>query len=124
MIKQVIAWSFVALFSTVVVADAYAGVTMEYYTPVFKQEPITETVRVCHKTEDRTTEGAIIGGLLGSQDGNALAGAIIGGLLGDAAGGHEECRDETRTVGHRDILVGYDVTLNVDGVITVIYVPK
>ena len=104
--------------------SAFAGVNLEYYMPVYKQEPITETVQVCHKTKDHTTTGAILGGLIGSQDGNAVAGAILGGLLGDAAGGHDECRTETRTVGHRDILVGYDVTLIVDGVRTTIYVPK
>lgn len=103
---------------------AFAGVDYSGYTPVYESKPIHEQVQVCHKTKDRTTEGAIIGGLLGAQEGNGVAGAIIGGLLGDAAGGHEECRTETRTVGHRDVLVGYEVHLIVDGVRTTIYISK
>lgn len=113
-----------AAVAAVFATTAHAGVMHTGTEPVFKSEPITETVRVCHKVKDRTTEGAIIGGLIGSKDGNALAGALIGGLLGDIAGGHDECRNETRTVGHRDILVGYNVILDVDGVKTTVYVPK
>ena len=119
--KTIVMAAMAVVFSA---SAAFAGVDYSHSTPVFKQEPITESVRVCEKVKDRTTEGAIIGGLLGSKDGNAFAGALIGGLLGDAAGGHDKCRTETRTVGHRDILVGYNVTLIVDGVKTTIYVPK
>ena len=124
MIKTTIYYTIAAIMSLMLVGPAFAGVTLSHNEPVFKQEPITETVRVCHKTKDRTTQGAIIGGLIGSQDGNAGIGALIGGILGDAAGGHTECRDETRTIGYRDILVGYNVHLVVDGMNTVVYVPR
>ena len=113
-----------AAAAIVMTTAAHAGVTLSHSEPVFKSEPITETVRVCSKVKDRTTEGAIIGGLLGSKDGNALAGALIGGLLGDAAGGHDKCHTETRTIGSRDILVGYNVHLDVDGMRTTVYVPR
>ena len=119
---KTIALTAVAIVMT---TAAHAGVSIaEKATPVFKSEPITETVRICSKVKDRTTEGAIIGGLLGAQDGKAGVGALIGAVLGNAAGGHDKCHTETRTVGSRDILVGYNVHLYVDGVRTTIYVPK
>lgn len=102
-----------AIVATPVAANA--GVSIVETEQLFKQVPITETVQVCEKVKDRTTEGAILGGLIGSKDGNALAGALIGGLLGDAAGGHQKCHTETRTIGHRSVADGYRVVIEVDG---------
>lgn len=116
--KTTILTAALVAFST----SAFAGVTLEASMPTYAHVPVTEQVEVCHKVKDRTTEGAIIGGLLGSKDGNAFAGALIGGLLGDAVGGHTECKTETRTVGHKQVITGYDIRLNVDGKIVTLHI--
>ena len=105
-----IALTFVA---TAAFADSRSNVVHEEH--VYSEKPIYESVQVCEKVKDRTTEGAIIGGLLGSKDGNALGGAIIGGILGDLAGGHTKCKTETRKVGVERIYSHTMITVEIDG---------
>lgn len=94
---------------------AHAGVSIISEMPVYKTENIYETVEVCTKGDDKTTEGAIIGGLLGSESGNAGIGAIIGGILGNEIG-KETCKTERRVIGTTKSYIGKDVVVNIDGV--------
>lgn len=86
-----------------------------------KSEPVYETYTVyedrttCTKGDDKTTEGAIIGGTIGagSSDDKAegfIIGAIIGGIIGDAVG-EEKCTTEKVAVGQGQTYVGENVTL-------------
>ena len=74
-----------------------------------------ETVRTCSKGDDKTTEGAIVGGLIGSQDGNAGLGALIGAIIGNEIG-EEKCTTTTRKVPthSEQVWVGYDIKVTVD----------
>ena len=101
---------------TAISTSAIADVKLLKAEKIFTSKPITETVHVCKRTgDDKTTEGALLGGLIGSNNGNALGGAIIGGILGDLVG-QEKCQNETRVIGHEQIHTGYTITLDVDGV--------
>ena len=81
---------------------------------IYSTVPITESVEVCTKEKDRTTEGAIIGGLIGSQNGNAGVGALLGGLLGNEVGG-TKCHTETRKVGERKVYNHTNVVVELYG---------
>ena len=110
MIKYVVAAGMV-MVSTV--ANA-ASIVSE--TNVYRTENIYETVEVCTKGDDKTTEGAIIGGLIGSQEGEAGIGAIIGAIIGNEIG-EETCTTERRVIGTQQVYIGKDIIINVDGVV-------
>ena len=84
-------------------------------TPMYTTEKIFEEVEVCTKGDDKTTEGAIVGGLIGSQDGNAGLGAIIGAIIGDQIG-EEKCHTEKRVVGTRQIYLHTEYVIELNGV--------
>ena len=111
MIKYVTIAAGIAMIATA----AQAAVTVVSETNVYRTETIYETVEVCTKGDDKTTEGAILGGLIGSQDGNAGVGAIIGAIIGDAIG-EETCTTERRAVGTAQHYAGKDVVVEIDGV--------
>lgn len=81
---------------------------------IFSTEAIIETVEVCTKGDDKTTEGAIVGGLIGSQDGNAGLGALIGAIIGNEIG-EETCKTETRKVGEKKIYSHTNIVIELYG---------
>ena len=112
-----------AVAATMTPAIASAGVFIHSQEAVYATVNHYETVEVCTRSDDKTTEGAIIGGLLGSKDGNAGAGALIGAILGDLAG-EKRCTTERRISHTTQELTGYRVTLNVDGKLVTLTVDK
>ena len=94
---------------------AQAAVVVLSEVPVYRTDNVYETVEVCTKGDDKTTEGAIVGGLLGSESGNAGLGAIIGAIIGDSIG-EEKCTTERRVVGSTKTYIGKDVMIEIDGV--------
>ena len=84
-------------------------------TPMYTTEKIFEEVEVCTKGDDKTTEGAIVGGLLGAQEGKAGIGAILGAIIGDQIG-EEKCHTEKRVVGTRQIYSHTVYVIELNGV--------
>ena len=106
----VILWLFVAAFFS----PAKADVVLDGYTPVYTEIKHYETVEICTKGDDKTTEGAIVGGLIGSQEGKAGIGALIGAIIGNEIGS-ERCHTEKRVSHTSQEFSHYEVTLIVDG---------
>ena len=103
-----------AIVSSAALADDRAFVVSE--VPVYNTMDIYETVEVCTKGDDKTTEGAIVGGLIGSQEGNAGLGALLGAIIGDSIG-EEKCTTERRKVGTQQVYSHTILKVSVDGVI-------
>ena len=116
--KNILLFGVVTLFSAS--AAMAASVNVVSSTDVYKTVQHYDNVQVtsCSKGDDKTTEGAIIGGLIGSQEGKAGLGALLGGIIGDQIG-QEKCttRTERRPSYEEKVLIGKDVTISVDGVI-------
>ena len=117
--------AFVA-FTTSAIAD----VILVKSDPIFTQKPITETVQVVKKgqpSQGFDLGSAIIGGIIGNNIGdagdNTAAGAILGGFIG-GQGTKDEVVTETRIVGYEQVVTGYTLTLNVDGIIKTIRINK
>lgn len=106
---------------TLAATTAHAGVVLTSQAPLFQTQDVYETVEVCTKGDDKTTEGAIVGGLLGSESGNAGLGALLGAIIGNEVG-EETCTTEKRKVGERQVLVGYNIVLVIDGVKTSMFI--
>ena len=116
--------AFVA-FTTSAIAD----VILVKSEPIFTSKPITETVQVVKKAKKQGFDlgGAIIGGIIGNNIGpagkNTGAGAVLGGLIG-GQGTEDKIVTETRIVGYEQVVSGYTLTLNVDGVTKMIRISK
>ena len=116
--------AFVA-FTTSAIAD----VILVKSEPIYTSKPITEQVQVVKKgrTQGFDLGGAILGGIIGNNIGkagkNTGAGAVIGGLIG-GQGTEDRIVTETRIVGYEQVVTGYTLTLDVDGVTKVIRINK
>ena len=123
--KLLISAAMIVAFS----ASAFADVVLVKSEPIFTSKPITETVQVVKKVKKQGFDlgGAIIGGIIGNNIGkagkNTGAGAVLGGLIG-GQGTEDKIVNETRIVGYEQIVTGYTLTLNVDGVTKMIRISK
>ena len=109
---------------------ANAGVMIIGQSPIYQSEKVYETVEVCTEgspaSDTDVLSGAFWGGVIGNNtgDGDAAAGAAIGALLGALSGEEASCHTERRVVGSRQVLMGYTITLDVDGSVRTLTVNK